>query len=352
MVFEELLKNTGEWLRGQGPEGDIVISSRVRLARNLRAFRFITRMDAEERTACEERIKKQIFDAKLVPDERFVDLMETSPLDRKLLVERHLISKEQEDARHPRAVAIGNLERVSIMINEEDHIRLQVLQAGLSLRDTFSQAVGIDEKLEEGLEYAFSPQLGYLTACPTNVGTGMRVSVMLHLPGLVMTRHVEKVFQAVSKMNLAVRGLYGEGTEASGHFYQISNQVTLGKSEDEIVRTVEEVIPAILRYERKAREDMMKKDRVRLEDRVFRAFGQLSSARIMSSEESMMLLSAVRMGVHLGLFEKLTIEMINELFLYSQPAHLQRLAGKALETSERDMRRAEYIRKRLKELGA
>ena len=189
-------------------------------------------MDDAERLACEAQIRKQIHESGVAQPGAYFPLHEMDAMDRKVLVERHLISKEHEDATYPRGVAIGQDEAVSIMVNEEDHIRLQVLQSGFQLQDAWRLCGQIDDQLESRLEYSFSPQLGYLTACPTNVGTGMRVSVMLHLPALVLTRHIEKVFQAVSKINLAVRGLYGEGTEASGHFYQISNQVTLGRTED------------------------------------------------------------------------------------------------------------------------
>ncbi|GMV80020.1 MAG: hypothetical protein AMXMBFR7_12040 [Planctomycetota bacterium] len=347
MLLDDLLKSPGEWLGGAGPQADIVISGRVRMARNLAKYRFISRMDTAERQAVVDLVKSCLIARGVAPADRIFELQQVPKLDCKLLVERHLISKEHEEAPHPRGVAIGDGEAVSVMFNEEDHIRLQVLKSGMRLQETFVQAQGVDAKLDEDLDFAFSADLGYLTACPTNVGTGMRVSVMLHLPALVITRHIEKVFQAVSKINLAVRGLYGEGTEASGHFYQISNQVTLGKTEADIVANVEQVIPTIVNYERKAREELLKKDRVRLEDRVWRAYGLLKHVRVMTSDESMMLLSAVRMGVHLGILPGLDIGTVNELFLFSQPAHLQKLAGKALEAHQRDIRRAEFIRGRL-----
>jgi protein arginine kinase len=226
----------------------------------------------------------------------------------------------------------------------------QVLQSGFQLQDAWKMCGKVDDQLESHLEYSFSPQLGYLTACPTNVGTGVRVSVMLHLPALVLTRHIEKVFQAVSKINLAVRGLYGEGTEASGHFYQISNQVTLGRSEIDIVNNVETVIPTIVRYEHEARQTLLAKDRKRLEDRVWRAFGMLKYAQLLPSDESMMLLSFVRMGVQLGLLKDMTLRDVNDLFVYTQPAHLQKLCGGPLEPQERDMRRAKYVREKLESL--
>jgi protein arginine kinase len=347
MVVDELLRQTGEWLRGSGPEAEIVISGRVRLARNLQGYRFISRMDPDEREACEDRIHKAILKAGVITTERYVPLHQSEPLDRRLLVERHLISREHEDAKHPRGVAIGEREALSIMVNEEDHVRLQVFQSGFQVGAAWQIASRTDDRLAEHLDFAFSPQLGFLTACPTNVGTGLRVSVMLHLPALVLTRHLERVFQAVSKINLGVRGLYGEGTEASGHFYQISNQVSLGKTEEEIVANVEQVIPTIVTYERKAREELLKRDRVRLEDRVWRAYGMLRSARTISSEESMMLLSALRMGVHLGLIRNVNLQTVNELFLCTQPAHLQKLAQTEMEPDQRDVHRAEIIRQRL-----
>jgi protein arginine kinase len=346
-VFREMMAQPGEWLRGEGPDSEIVVSSRVRLARNLQKFRFISRMDAEERTDCEEHLRRAICETAGCERQVYLPLHEVSPLERKFLVERHLVSREHEAGQHPRGVLIGNRESVAIMTNEEDHVRLQVLQSGFQLQKTYAQAEQIDGALEERLDYAFSPQLGYLTACPTNVGTGMRVSVMLHLPGLVQTRHIEKVFQAVAKINLAVRGLYGEGTEATGHFYQISNQVTMGRTESEIVQNVEDVIPTIVRYERKAREALMTKDRHRLEDRIWRAYGMLKYVRILCSDEAIMLISLLRMGVQMGLLKNIGLQDVNELFIYTQPAHLQLLTGKELEPAERDVKRAEFVRTRL-----
>ncbi|HEY3321335.1 MAG TPA: protein arginine kinase [Planctomycetota bacterium] len=342
-----MIKSSGEWMRGTGPEAEIVISSRIRLARNIRGFRFITKMDGAERGTCEALIQQAIADAKVTDTGLYVPLHTTDVIERKFLVERHLISKEHEDAQHQRGVAISQGEAVAIMVNEEDHIRLQVLQSGFQLQEAWRMASQIDDALEQHLDYSFSPQLGYLTACPTNVGTGLRVSVMLHLPALVLTRHIEKVFQAVGKINLAVRGLYGEGTEASGHFYQISNQVTLGRTEEEIVRNVQDVVPTIVGYEHRARQSLLAKDRKRLEDRVWRAYGMLKYAQLLPSDEAMMLLSAVRMGVHLGLLKDLSLRTVNELFIFTQPAHLQKLTGRVLEPMERDTKRAEFVRSKL-----
>lgn len=347
MTLNDMITSSGEWLRGTGPESEIVISSRVRLARNLNGLHFITKMEPPERATCEELIQRRILDAKVAQPGLYIPLHKTDHMDRKFLVERHLISKEHEDSQHQRGVYIGGNEAVAIMVNEEDHIRLQVLQSGFQLQEAWHICSKVDDELEQRLDYAFSPQLGYLTACPTNVGTGLRVSVMLHLPALVLTRHIEKVFQAVSKINLAVRGLYGEGTEASGHFYQISNQVSLGRTELEIVQNVEHVIPTIVRYEHNARQTLLAKDRKRLEDRVWRAYGMLKYAQLLPSDEAMMLLSAVRMGVHLGLLKDISLRTVNELFVFIQPAHLQKLTGRALEPTDRDIRRAEFVRSKL-----
>ena len=347
MTLTEMIKSPGEWMRGTGPEAEIVISSRVRLARNIRGYRFITKMDTAERTACEAYIQQQLAAAKAAQPGLYLQVHKLDAMDRKFLVERHLISKEHEDAQHHRGVAVSEDEAVAIMVNEEDHIRLQVLQSGFQLQEAWRTCNRIDDALEQRLDYAFSPQLGYLTACPTNVGTGMRVSVMLHLPALVITRHIEKVFQAVAKMNLAVRGLYGEGTEASGHFYQISNQVTLGRTEDDIVKNVEQVIPSIVGYEHRARQTLLANDRQRLEDRVWRAYGALKYAQLLPSDEAMMMLSWLRMGVHLGLLKDLPMRTINELFVFTQPAHLQKMTGRVLEPTERDTRRAEFVRAKL-----
>jgi protein arginine kinase len=345
----DLMSSAGEWLRGTGPSSDIVISSRVRLARNMVNYPFLSRMKPPQRREAEEKLRTVIAEKHLVPHEMYFDLYETEPLERKMLVERHLISREHEDSTGRRGVAVSQEENISIMVLEEDHLRIQVLRSGLNLKSAWDAANRIDDIFEEQVEYAFDEQLGYLTACPTNVGTGLRVSVMLHLPALVITRQIEKVFHAVSKINLAVRGLYGEGTEAHGHFYQISNQVTLGRSETQIIENVEAVIPQIVRFEESARKSLLEKDRRRLEDRVWRAYGMLKYARVVSSEETMTLLSALRLGVHLGLISEIPVGTVNELFIYTQPAHLQLLAGTDLEPLERDQRRADYVRERLGE---
>ncbi len=337
----------GEWLRGTGPESDIVISSRIRLARNVDGYSFVSRMNSESRETLEVYLHQRIRDLAGKLGLEYRNLKEASMLDRLLLMERHLISREHVNMDGDRGVAYTAEEMVSVMTNEEDHLRLQVLRSGLQLDETWELVNDIDNRLAELVPYSFHSRLGFLTACPTNVGTGMRVSVMFHLPALVLTKQIQKVFQAVSKIHLAVRGLYGEGTMAFGDFYQISNQVTLGKSEEEIIQGFKSLVPRIIVYERKVRDRMIEDNRTRLKDTVSRAFGILQNAQTISSEETMDLLSKVRLGVNLGLLSDIRISRVNELFILTQPAHLQKLEGKDLDPQDRDVVRAQFLRKHL-----
>ncbi len=345
MNLDELTQTSGEWLRGTGPESDIVMCSRIRLARNLNDFPFINRASRSEKGEIETHIRTAI--AAVSDNLAYLELNQRSKLDLQFLVERQLISREHASADYPRGVAIGPHENVSIMVNEEDHVRIQAMHSGLSLHDVWEQINALDDQLEERLSYAFSSQLGYLTACPTNVGTGIRVGVMLHLPALVQTKQIDKVFRALQKINLAVRGLYGEGTQAFGDFYQISNQQTLGNSELELIRNLTEVVPQIIEYERTARQKLVSERRQHLHDQVSRAYGVLKTAHTISSEETMHLLSSVRMGINLGLIDDLEIPTVNELFIHTQPAHLQKIQGTPLEVDERNVARASYLRSRL-----
>ncbi len=345
MNFNELFQTSGEWLRGGGPENDIVICSRIRLARNLADFPFSTRASRADRADIQEQIQRAIGHIPL--GLIYQELTNLGGLDLHVLVERQLISRELRDGDGPRGVAVGPRENVSIMVNEEDHLRIQVMQAGLNLADTWEQINDLDDRLEEHLVYAYSRELGYLTACPTNVGCGIRVGVLMHLPGLVQTKEIDKVFQALQKINLAVRGLYGEGTQASGDFYQISNQQTLGKSENELIRNLNDVIPQIIQYERAAREKLANDASQHLRDQVSRAYGVLKTAHTITSEETMLLLSNVRLGINLGLIGDLDIRTVNELFIHTQPAHLQKRRGEMLEKEQRNIARAEYLRERL-----
>jgi protein arginine kinase len=343
----ELAGRCGEWLRGTGPESDIVISSRIRLARNLSEFPFIRRASPEDRLAIERTIKARMEKIDAWSPVRYVNVASLSEVDRQLLVERQLISRELADAEGARAVAIDPDEQFSVMINEEDHLRLQVMHSGLSLMEAWQQMDKLDDLLEGSISYAFHPKYGYLTACPTNVGTGLRVSVMLHLPALVITRQIDKVFRSLQKISVTVRGLYGEGSQFMGDFYQVSNQITLGRTELELVQQVSEVVPVLIDYERRARRFLVEQSEQDLQDDVSRAFGILCTAKKISSEETMHYLSKVRMGVNLGLIPDLAVTTINKLFIHTQPAHLQKLRGRLLGTVDRNIERASYLQRHL-----
>jgi len=347
MELNDLQTSVGEWLGGTGPESDIVISSRIRLARNLGGYPFLSSADQQETGRIERFVREKMVDTGVAPDMTYFSLPSLTLLDRLFLVERHLISREHAFGKGPRGVGVASKETISIMVNEEDHLRIQGLSSGLQLRETWEHVDAADSCLEERLEYAFSSRFGYLTVCPTNCGTGLRASVMLHLPALSMTHQIDKVFKAVAKIDLVVRGLYGEGTQAYGDFYQISNQQTLGKTELEIIERIEGVIPKIIEYESTVRENLVEQKREVVEDKVWRAFGMLQNARTINSEETMDLLSAVRMGVNLGIIPDVEIATVNELFVFTQPAHLQKVEGAELTSPERDITRATLIRNRL-----
>ncbi len=349
--LNELAQGCGEWLRGSGPESDIVVSSRVRLARNLAEFPFMAKATDADRLEIERILRDRIdalkSEGRLPDNLAFVDVGELSDLDRHFLVERQLISRELSESEGARAVVIDPNEQFSVMINEEDHLRIQVMRSGLDLRATWEAVNKLDDLIEEQVTYAYSDKLGYLTACPTNVGTGARVSVMVHLPALVITRQIDKVFRSLQKISLAVRGLYGEGSQAMGDFYQISNQVTLGMSEDELTKKVADVVPVLLDYERQARDYLIRESQETLHDRVSRAYGILRTAQTITSEETLHLLSSVRLGINLGLINDVQTPTINKLFTHTQPAHLQKLAGMELDSSDRAIERASYLRRHL-----
>ncbi len=348
MRLDDLAGKCGEWLKGSGPESDIVVSSRIRLARNLAGFPFIRKCTEQDRTATQDAIRERIQNVKGWKKLSYVDVSDLDSMDRQFLVERQLISRELAEGEGARGVAIDPNEKFSLMVNEEDHLRIQVMHSGLALTTAWEQINQIDDQVEEQISYAFHPNLGYLTACPTNVGTGMRVSVMLHLPALVFTQQIEKVFRSLQKISLAVRGLYGEGSQAMGDFYQISNQITLGRSEKELIDKVGDVVPAIIDYERHARDFLIQESQQDLHDRVCRAYGILCSAQSITSQETMQLLSSVRMGINLGLIDDLEIPTVNKLFIHTQPAHLQKLRGSVLDTADRNSYRARYLQNHLR----
>ena len=347
MDLDCLTQTSGEWLRAMGPESDIVMSSRIRLARNLAQLPFPSRADDAVRAEIESLLRRRIEHLPGIRTLSYIPVGDLETLDRQFLVERQLISREHAENHGQRGVGVSAEENISLMINEEDHLRMQVLRSGLALDECWAEIDRIDDAVEAEVTYAFSEQLGYLTACPTNVGTGIRVSVMLHLPALVLTKEIQKVFQALQKIGLAVRGLYGEGSQAMGDFYQISNQITLGKSEIDLVKQVGDIVPVLIEYERRARDFLVRESHENLHDKVSRAYGILRTAQQISSEETMHLLSSVRMGVNLGLITDLQIPTLNELFIHTQPAHLQKLRGIELDTADRNIERARYLRRHL-----
>lgn len=342
--------SAGRWLSDSGPEGDVVISSRVRLARNITGYPFLSKATAQHRRDLMSACRTRIAQADLGLPIQWMDLNEMTALERQVLVERRLISRQHGQGKAARGVAVSEDQCVSIMVNEEDHLRLQVLRGGLQLNEAYERADRVDDTLERTLDFAFSPRLGYLTACPTNVGTGIRVSVMLHLPALKMTGEIDRLRRAAKDMHLAVRGFHGEGTEALGDLYQISNQTTLGRSEGQILADFcDVVIPKMIEYERKARQALGGDRGAVLEDRVWRAWGTLRHARLMGSEEAMYLLSVVRLGVAMEIIKEtgVTLGTVNQMLVLIQPAHLQKMAGQTLDGPQRRRFRADFVGRKL-----
>jgi len=349
MTIDDLTHSTGEWLQSGGPLGDVVISSRIRLARNVAGHKFLSRASRQERAEIEHTLFDAISVCHFGQDTFYVDIDKSDPLDRQLLVERHLISRQHAEGEGSRGVAISVAETFALMINEEDHLRIQVLRRGMNLDDAWNEITRVDQEVGALIDYAYHPQYGYLTACPTNVGTGLRVSVMLHLPGLKLTNELEKVFRAARDMRLAIRGLYGEGTDALGDFFQVSNQTTLGHSEQDILAGFKaHVIPSIVTYEQEARRALERDRLTALDDKIFRALGVLENARTIGTEEALFLLSQLRMGIVLNRIQHLDLDAINELFIAIQAAHLQKRQGSPLDGERRSVIRADLIRDRLR----
>jgi len=348
MELNSLIDQTSEWLKGTGPDSDIVISSRIRLARNIEGFRFVEWANDGIKKEIVQIAKKAILSTNYMKNSLYVEMNKIGPIDRQFLIERHLISREHAIDAEYKTVFIGDREIISIMVNEEDHLRLQVIQSGFVLDDAWSIMEGLEKELEKQLKFDFSDEWGYLTACPTNAGTGLRASVMMHLPAIVNTGQINRLIHAVSKLGLTVRGFFGEGTEAVGNFFQISNQVTLGQREDEIIDNLKRVIKQIISQERSSREFLKARKKDIIEDRIFRAYATLESAHIITSKETINLLSLVRLGMSTGLIKKnLDLQKLNDLLMLIQPAHLQKLEGAQLSPSDRDIKRAELIRSRL-----
>jgi len=347
MELKDLLNHASEWLKGSGPNSDIVISSRIRLARNLSGVPFPHWAGKKQGEDTLNKIREDFSRIDCLKKATFFELAKMDSIDKQLLVERHLMSLDHAQKTNSKAVVIDGEEIVSIMINEEDHIRTQVMQSGFNLYEAWNIINKIDEAIAKELNFAFLSDWGFLTACPTNAGTGMRGSVMLHLPALVMSRAIDRVLAAIAKLSFTTRGLYGEGTQAMGNFFQISNQISLGPSEDEIIESINGLIRQIIEQENQARDVLFSKNSPLLEDRINRSFGILRSARIITSQETTELLSMVRLGCDLGMVKDIDRRRINELFIITQPAHLQKLEGKKLSAQERDIKRAQIIREKL-----
>lgn len=351
MRFTTLIKNPADWMRGSGPHSDIVMTSRVRLARNLRNYPFPGWSQEKQRQDLLQLARPFVEALPEMKDGYSEEYATLSKIKKQVLVERHLISREHAARSSGCAVVVDRKQSVSIMINEEDHFRMQGIRPGLSLRAAFEAIDRVDTELEEKLPYAFDSKLGYLTACPTNLGTGMRASVMVHLPGLVLTDQVSQVMKAVTKIGLAVRGLYGEGTEALGNLFQISNQKTLGEKETDIISEIETVVQGVLKSEEQARVRLREDHFTMLSDQVGRAYAILRHAHILNSKEALNLLSMLRLGADLDIVPQCDRSILDMLLLEIQPAHLQMRAGRELSPEDRDVLRAEITRQRLQSIG-
>lgn len=347
MNLDDLIHNTAEWLKGAGPSSHIVMSSRIRLARNLDKVPFPNRASKKNLLDVVEKVQEAIAGVDYFKKSAVFKMNELDSIDKQFLVERHLMSHEHAVSGDGKALIVSQEEVLSVMVNEEDHLRIQVMQSGLNLTESWKIINMIDDSLSKKLHYAYLGNWGYLTACPTNTGTAMRGSVMLHLPALVMTKQINKVLAAIAKLSFASRGFYGEGTQARGNIYQISNQVSLGHSEEDILQNINGLIRQVIEQEEQARQALTMQNKAMLEDKVYRSLGILKSAYIISSQETIELLSMVRLGIDLGIVTEVDRATINELFITIQPAHLQKIEVKKLSPAQRDTRRAALIREKL-----
>lgn len=337
--------DTANWMNGDEKHGDIVMSTRIRLARNLSDYRFPRAFNDEEALAIDRNLSSVLLDAEDLPMHfSHFDMMNQPILEKQILVEKHLISPQLAKKEKSGSVLLSEDELTSIMINEEDHIRIQCLEPGLKLTEALEKANQIDNYLEQHIDYAFDERFGYITCCPTNVGTGLRASVMMHLPALTLTNQIRSIINMMPRLGLVVRGMYGEGTEALGNYYQISNQITLGKSEEEIIQDLQAIVEQIYGRERQSREAILEKASVAITDKAYRALGILQNARILSTEEASSCLSNIRLGIDLGIIQSIPNEILNKCMLMMQPGFLQNAAGNTLKANERDIYRAKMIR--------
>ena len=349
MNIEHFLKNSApSWVKAIGEDADIIMSTRVRLARNLNGYRFPIRFIEDEARLINDQVMQALLS---INDNKmhfsYFPIKDLPAMQRQVLVEKHLISPNLANSDEYSAVYLTEDESVSVMVNEEDHIRIQVLTPGLKLKETFKKAIDVDHFLAQTLNYAYDEQFGFLTSCPTNVGTGLRASVMLHLPALTMMKKMNQMIQTLARLGMVVRGIYGEGSDNLGNIYQISNQITLGKSEREILDDLESIVQQIIEQERLARTQLFARAPISLEDRLFRSLGTLMYAKVLTSEEAAACLSNVRLGVDLGIIENISLHQLNECMLLIQPGFIQQQANASLEAAERDIFRAKLIQQKL-----
>ncbi len=349
MNLHDLVNRPTAWLPGAGEGGGIVVSSRIRLARNLKDTAFPGWAGEDECAHIWRRLVPTLREAPALEKPLQVDMGDCSALDRHILFERHLISRELAERKAGGGLFLRGDEGLSVMVNEEDHLRLQALRPDLDLSGAWREVNQLDGELERDLDFAFSPQLGYLTACPTNVGTGLRASVMLHVPGLVLVKEMTAVVKGMAKIGLAVRGLWGEGSEASGHLFQVSNQMTLGEAEAEIIGNLEQIVTEIVEHEQNARWRLFEQNEAYLRDRVGRAIGLLTHAHVLNSKEALDLLSDLRLGIDMNMVEQWNHQVVNQLLLQTQPGHLQKQQGRRLKPGERDVARADMVREQLRQ---
>jgi len=351
MDIHSFLASPADITRRKGPHDRIVMSSRVRLARNIKEAAFPGWAKKPERVRVLDLIRPAVETLPEMKDSFSESMDSLTTLDKQILVERHLISREHAAKSAGSGLVLNREETLCFMINEEDHLRMQALRPGLQMRQAWTAIDQADSQLEKRLDYAFNPDWGYLTACPTNIGTGIRVSAMLHLPGLVLGEQINPIIQSVNKLGLAVRGLYGEGTEALGNVFQVSNQMTLGEAESAIVERLEKVLAQIIEHEENARATLIEKKSKVVYNHIGRAYGILANAHSISSKETMNLLSLMKLGVDVGLFPGVDRSLVDEMFILTQPAHLQKQHSEKLSAEERDLLRADMVRDRLRNVS-
>ncbi len=348
MLDLSLLPDGGmPWITASGPHADIVLSSRVRLARNVAGFAFSPRARDGERLRVLQQVREAAAQSPVLSRSVLLRVDEMTANERRLLHERHLVSRELAEleatsARCGSAVLVSD--EAALMINEEDHLRLQVFRSGFDINGAWERASALERELGEQLPLAYHQEFGFLTSCPTNVGTGLRASVLVHLPGLVLTQEIGKVLTGLQQMGLTYRGLYGEGSEVVGNFFQISNQTTLGRSEDELCDHLSRVVSHVISREAEARRVLSRDAGYIIEDKLWRAYGTLRYARSLGADEAMNLLSGVRLAVGMFLIGGLSVYTLNKLLVFSQLAHLSLAEGRALTEIEANLARARHVR--------